>query len=972
MKIAPTRTCHVLAAATTLSTWVLMGAVERAEPADAPPRRVYPHLLNPKEHPDYDRRHVRPPTWETFDNRTRFTCLRGFQVKDDRIVDFEAELERFTRKHHLGDVIWPSYPILFAKNLDELARAVKRRELFLFDIWGYVPGSGPGGYWQQFTPPEGVFEMLETTLGERWLGMDVGEQDGRYVGGYAPQMIPTGAGRFEQYLNVQRHFERMCNDLGNRMCTLVSLNFGHYFLKEGVYTLIGAETAQALPNSQVYYAFIRGAGKQYGVPWFGNASIFNRWGWKVYGVKEKPGMGPGPTKGTSLALLKRLLYSHILYNCVFVGFENGWLLEDELTPIGRIQQSAKRWVAEHGQPGVMHTPIAVMVDFLSGWSFPRHLYTGNVYRVWGNLPYEPGDYLTDGVLDMLYPRYQDSSYFHDETGFLTATPYGDAADCLLSDVPVWLLRRYPLLIVAGELRGGAEIRDKLTAYVEDGGRLIITAGSLANLPGGLFGVEATREPRPIPPGRSVMLDGKAIKEDRPFELLPLRLLQPADVRGRCGKVLAVVEVRSGRGAMTVLASPFGVGAERAVTGPITNPIDKPLAKPFPLLNHVRATLDASMRSTTLFEVGQGLACVTCRRGEGEYTLGVFNSELRPRPFKIVSHCGPIASVQELPLDQSEKSAVGYMPKGFEKVPVGESDTSTIAGGDVRIFRVRISRDTTVPIPHEVPPARPRGRILPLRSIASIKQEVLARPTFFEHFDGVMVDWRYVHHRSVDAVRAEAGWLRRQGLGIVVDLSPGLNLYPDLRLLNNLQGDYEASMAVIDDVLAKMALLGAQDLVLALHRLPENNFTPKQSWASWEATLREVCRSATKQGVTVHLRLYPARPPSNVESALAFIDRVKAPNLRLAPSTAALSVDDAKRLEARLKERLGLWMVGAPADDVGGRRWTVHEPVAGSGESERLGKLMSIRPQTGVVLDVVYPSQDAEYLDARALERLPGR
>ena len=45
--------------------------------------------------------------------------------------------------------------------------------------------------------------------------------------------------------------------------------------------------------------------------------------------------------------------------------------------------------------------------------------------------------LTDGVLDMLYPGYQDSSYFRDERGFLTATPYGDSADCLLSDAPPW-------------------------------------------------------------------------------------------------------------------------------------------------------------------------------------------------------------------------------------------------------------------------------------------------------------------------------------------------------------------------------------------------------------------------------------------------------------------------------------------------------------------------------------------------------
>ena len=172
------------------------------------------------------------------------------------------------------------------------------------------------------------------------------------------------------------------------------------------------------------------------------------------------------------------MYNHILYNCVFVGFESGWFqtatrCPDRSHTAGGATMGTGTWPARD-----MVTPIAVMVDFFSGWSFPRHLYTGNVYRVWGNLPYEPGDYLTDGVLDMLYPGYQDSSYFHDETGFITATPYGDGADCLLSDAPAWLLRQYAVVVIGGQLRGGAEIRDKLMAYVEGGGRLVITAGSL--------------------------------------------------------------------------------------------------------------------------------------------------------------------------------------------------------------------------------------------------------------------------------------------------------------------------------------------------------------------------------------------------------------------------------------------------------------------------------------------------------------
>jgi len=162
-------------------------------------RRTYSHLLNPREHPDYDRRAVKPPTWETFKNRTQFTCLRGFGQSDHRLVGFAEEIEKFTRTYELGDVIWPSYDTLFAKNLGDLADEIKRRDLYLFDIWGYVPGSGPGGYWQQFTPPPGALATLESKLGERWLGMDIGEQDGRYVGGYAGQMTPASASRFEQY-----------------------------------------------------------------------------------------------------------------------------------------------------------------------------------------------------------------------------------------------------------------------------------------------------------------------------------------------------------------------------------------------------------------------------------------------------------------------------------------------------------------------------------------------------------------------------------------------------------------------------------------------------------------------------------------------------------------------------------------------------------------------------------------------------
>ena len=957
-------------------------------------RRVYAHLLDPRDHPDYARHYVHPPNWDTFDNRTQFATLRGFEMKGNLIINYTEAIQKYTTTYKLGDVLWPMYSILYADNLGDLAEEIKRRNLYLFDIWNYCPGSGPCPLLAaQFQPPAGVFRLLESKLGDRWLGMDNGEQDGRYIGGYSDEMYPSSAGRLRQYLNFQRFFERLTDQLGNKMSALVSLNFGHYFLKEGVYTLIGAETGEALPNGQIFYSFIRGAGKQYGVPWFGNASGWNRWGWKVYGPEVGSGrVTGGPTKGTSLSLLKRLMYSQILYNSMLVGFDQGWFYgqkeasitgtsqdrtgSEELSPIGKIQQAAWKWVREVGQPGAMLTPIAAMLDFYAGWTFPRHLYTDKVYRVWGNLPYGPGDYLTDGVLDMLYPGYQNSSYFHDEDGFLTPTPYGDAADCILSDAEGWLLARYPMLVVAGDLSGGVEIRDKLQTYVEQGGHLLITAGNLAKLPGSLAGIRIVGAVRHFATGESVQIGATKLVEDNAFDLCPLAFPSGTRILAEIADLPAAVEVEYGKGRITVLGSLFGVGAKPktgvgiALAAGLRNQVDNPLAKPYPLLKHVRAVLDRAFRTQMLFDGGEGLSLITCRKGPGEYMLAVANNAWHERPFKIVSHCGDVEAIREIPLDQSEKGAVGYVPEGLEKVDLGVSGENSIAGGDMRIFAVRVREKNVEEIACRVPPSRPRGRFLPFREVQVIKQGVLARPTFFQHFDGVVVDWKYLSRREKKGLAQEAGWIGRQKLRVMVDLTSGINLYPDLRLVDNLPADYSASMAAIDDVMAKMGVLEARDLILSLHRYPETNFTKQQTWESLDATFRRLCEQAGKHDLTLHLRMSPGKLPSDLEEAVQFMKRVGAANLRLAPSTALLlaSKTDPQQAGPLLKDKVGLWLVSAPRTDVAGILWDADAPIASCEKGEALARILAIAPQAPIVFDAVYKSQDEEYADVRAMVR----
>ncbi len=388
----------------------------------------------------------------------------------------------------------------------------------------------------------------------------------------------------------------------------------------GNHRMLGAETAQALPSVPMWYALIRGAGKQYGILWFGNASVWNRWGAKDLSKPNAedtnaPGYWSGPTSGTSMSLLRRLWYVLTMYGSVLMSYEAGQLgsAKEErvvngkrkslpvLTDIGREYVRGIAWCKAHPDRGELHTPVALLWDFHAGWAPPRHLYTGETFLVWGNMPYEKGDHQIDLVLRELYPGYPDAGFYHSEQGFLTSTPCGDSFDVLLSDAPQQALARYECIVVLGETKIEGELLARLAAYVESGGHLVASAGQLGHGAARLFGVEA---------GAAAEAN-HAMIPDHPWPINEPRFRytrltwNPGAVllaHTRQGDPL-VVSKAHGSGGSTLLFA-----ADRMLSNPvcsqehIPSELDQPISSPYALLEHVKAVLLPHLRRYSLVEI----------------------------------------------------------------------------------------------------------------------------------------------------------------------------------------------------------------------------------------------------------------------------------------------------------------------------------------------------------------------------------
>jgi hypothetical protein len=358
----------------------------------------------------------------------------------------------------------------------------------------------------------------------------------------------------------------------------------------------------------------------------------------------------------------------------------------------------------------------------------------------------------------------------------------------------------------------------------------------------------------------------------------------------------------------------------------------------------------------------------------EYVVSAGNPSLSQVDFKIASGLGLIMKIEELPLDPNGTvgpHTPGYFPTGYNRSDIGRSTSNTIAGLDQRVFRITVSGSNTRVLPVYTPLPLPRRRVLPLVIGGGIAEAVSSQPSFFDHWDTILVDWRWVLNQGADALAQDGQWALRQKLGIIVDFTSGLNGWPDLRLWNNSQTELAKSVDTITAVLRKMGTLHNASVVgkrpgafachgiIALHAYPPTGEVENTAQADLDMiqTVAQLVFIAHSFNVTLHLRVGATtsseytRPPITVESALVFVQNVSSEvssshsdnnqhnsaahpaKLILLVSAAQLAVQgyNASTLPPELIPHIGGWEFASPVfDDYGGALVSVRGPLAAAG------------------------------------------
>ncbi len=292
---------------------------------------------------------------------------------------------------------------------------------------------------------------------------------------------PAELGRMDRkgnYEVLQRTVLRWKTSARNRMIMANGHAMLSHIAEVGV-DAIGIETSEVIHSTQVKRAFVRGAARQFGIPWFEEVSVW--FGASVSGgmptasIVHWPNTPVGGDAGHSVSHMMRYWFTswfsgagHIMLEASpQVLFEITWGREfpadARLSRYG-VEARCLATLMRRLDIGVPYTPFAVLVS-------KYHVRWAVWGKPWGRLDETPGDRMTERFFDQLFPGQSQGP--GKEERYLCPSPYGDTFDVLVNDADRTAWSAYPVILALGDIPWTAADIAFLQRYVQDGGVLVL-------------------------------------------------------------------------------------------------------------------------------------------------------------------------------------------------------------------------------------------------------------------------------------------------------------------------------------------------------------------------------------------------------------------------------------------------------------------------------------------------------------------
>src|SRR5262245_59953389 len=281
-----------------------------------------------------------------------------------------------------------------------------------------------------------------------------------------------------------------------------------YAFQMGVDVGLLERVIDELGDTSTGLAFMRGAGRLYDRPWGIDISL-----WRTSADSATDFNSSGRLiGGWSPSYVRRHLYiaymggAHVVQIEPAVYYYPG---TSQLNPFGQMMKEYGNFtLTRHQDVGTPVVPMALMLDFYSGFDTKHGPYNQSDGVWYQDIPYSSGDHMINNFFRLAYPNHwlhgtTPNAPFSDSVGYksflasggdprpyepMPTTRWGDTMDVTLNTASLSTLNRYKVIVLMGGVVIDARLRPILQSWVQAGGTLVVNASQVSAADESLLGV----------------------------------------------------------------------------------------------------------------------------------------------------------------------------------------------------------------------------------------------------------------------------------------------------------------------------------------------------------------------------------------------------------------------------------------------------------------------------------------------------